>query len=187
MGTRGLYGFVVSGEVKAVYNHYDSYPSELGKNLVREILDLGIDTEEGYQKINTQAIALVDVSNRKPNADDVERWKDYTDLSVSEQSKEDWYCLMHNAQGRVTPMLTIGQCEDYEDFAKSSLFCEWGYLINLDDKVFEVYQGYQKEPHTEGRFASKRSRDGYYPIKLIKKIPFDELSTYDVSELEDRG
>ena len=42
MGTRGAFGFLVDGETKVTYNHWDSYPSGLGQDLVdtlTEILD----------------------------------------------------------------------------------------------------------------------------------------------------
>ena len=30
------------------------------------------------------------------------------------------------------------------DFAANSLFCEWCYVIDLDEKVFEIYEGFNK-------------------------------------------
>ena len=44
METRGSYGFVYNGIYKMTYNHYDSYPSELGKNIAdfcREVAEKG--------------------------------------------------------------------------------------------------------------------------------------------------
>lgn len=37
MGTRGYFGFFYKGKYYLIYNHYDSYPSYLGKKLVEEI------------------------------------------------------------------------------------------------------------------------------------------------------
>ncbi len=39
MGTRGLYGFRKDGVNKLTYNHYDSYPSGLGKHILEVIRD----------------------------------------------------------------------------------------------------------------------------------------------------
>lgn len=40
MGTRGLLGFIINGVRRGSYNHWDSYPSGLGLDVVRFILGL---------------------------------------------------------------------------------------------------------------------------------------------------
>ena len=40
MGTRGLLGFILRGKRHAAYNHWDSYPNGLGKDIVAFILSL---------------------------------------------------------------------------------------------------------------------------------------------------
>ena len=34
MGTRGLLGFIIKGKKKGSYNHWDSYPSGLGMEII---------------------------------------------------------------------------------------------------------------------------------------------------------
>ena len=41
MGTRGLYGFRKNGVDKVTYNHYDSYPEYLGRNILEFIRNHG--------------------------------------------------------------------------------------------------------------------------------------------------
>jgi hypothetical protein len=64
-------------------------------------------------------------------------------------------------------------------FAADSLFCEWGYVINLDDNLFEVYKGFNKDALDEKeRFASLTVKDdnsGYKQIKFVKAYPLDNL------------
>lgn len=43
MGTRGLYGIRKGGVDKATYNHFDSYPSQLGDHFTRFCAALGAD------------------------------------------------------------------------------------------------------------------------------------------------
>jgi hypothetical protein len=40
MGTRGLIGLIIAGKRHAVYNHFDSYPDGLGRDVVRFIISL---------------------------------------------------------------------------------------------------------------------------------------------------
>lgn len=35
---------------------------------------------------------------------------------------------------------------DDSEFLNDSLFCEWTYIINLDNEQFEVYRGFNKDP-----------------------------------------
>lgn len=44
MGTRGIMGFVVDGQEKLTYNHYDSYPDGLGLDVLRWLRGLNEDT-----------------------------------------------------------------------------------------------------------------------------------------------
>ena len=61
---------------------------------------------------------------------------------------------------------------DNKDFIKQSLQCEWGYILNLDDNVLEVYIGFQKSPQ-ENRYKINETNNGYYNCKLLKSIPLD--------------
>jgi hypothetical protein len=70
---------------------------------------------------------------------------------------------------------------DKSDFASDSLFCEYAYVVDLDNDTLELFRGFQEEPHDEGRFASawkvtKEPRHQYYPVKLVKTIPFANLA-----------
>lgn len=40
MGTRGFIGLIIAGKRHAVYNHFDSYPDGLGRDVVRFINSL---------------------------------------------------------------------------------------------------------------------------------------------------
>lgn len=68
------------------------------------------------------------------------------------------------------------------DFAANSLFCEWAYVVDLDNNKLEVYEGFNKEPLVEGeRFyflqESLKEDSGYYPVKLV--------ASFDVNNLPD--
>ncbi len=44
MATRGAYGFRVDGQDIITYNHYDSYPSGLGNDILKELHKIDSDT-----------------------------------------------------------------------------------------------------------------------------------------------
>lgn len=189
MGTRGLYGVVVNGEVKASYNHFDSYPSGLGADIVKFVqgIENVADTFE-----QAQNLTLVDESE-EPTPLQVQKiaGQDRPDAAVG----GDWYGWLRDAQGDLAENLRIGFMTNGVRFGEDSLFCEWGYLVNLDDETVEVYRGFQKEPHTGGRWSdydptTVEDEPGayinrtYYGIKQIDVIPFSELDDTRMARIE---
>jgi len=76
---------------------------------------------------------------------------------------------------------------DSRDFAKDSVFCRYAYVLDMDNEILEIYEGFQKEynRNTEERFHSSESdKNGYFPIKLIEKIKFEDLTLNTMDELE---
>lgn len=206
MGTRGLWGFVSEGVEKLTYNHFDSYPSGLGTELLAFVRDhIGTHGLESF-KADARSLELID-EDVKPTEAQKQKARDagVVDLSVSEQSEDDWYCLLRNAQGDPAKLLQVGMMSDGSSFALDSLFCEWAYVIDLDAERFEVYRGFQKAAHTQGRFADRRDPDnahmdgprepgkcfncgmmkpdwdskfcpqGYYPIRLLASFDLNAL------------
>lgn len=71
---------------------------------------------------------------------------------------------------------------DSSYFAADSLFCEWAYVIDLDNEMFEVYKGFINKPlgkNQRFKYLEKEMKpdDMYYPIRCAKKYKFEELPT----------
>lgn len=153
MGTRGFTGFLVNDELKIGYQQFDSYPSGVGIQVLEWLR--GVKDVSALRDLATQLKVVSDAT--PPTPEDVEALQKYTSLGVASQSTDDWYCLLRNAQGRPDLILEAGYILDASDFPTDSLFCEWGYLIDLDTETFEVYEGFQKTVPTEGHWAGQKS------------------------------
>lgn len=180
MGTRGLVGFVIDGEVKASYNHFDSYPTGLGCDVVKAV-NAGIDADK------VRALRMVK-EDQKPTVDEQANLLKHANLGVSTGNPAEWYVLLRDLQGDLLGTLDAGYMIDSLNFAADSLFCEWGYLVNLDTETVEVYRGFVKD-QSRGRFATmdfhKDHRvEQYLPITLLREVPFTQLTDAVMQELE---
>lgn len=155
MSTRGLWGFLIDGETKATYNHFDSYPSDLGNIIKNFILDNDKDEIKSIAKI----IKLVEQTDKN-------------------------YDLLYDAQNNPQIYIDglFNEMIDSINFILDSLFCEWAYIINLDTEKLEIYKGFQESPPKNNRYGSdKMDNQGYFPCEMIKEIPFNELNSFDMN------
>ena len=175
MGTRGIYGFRKNGVDKLSYNRYDSYPDYLGEQVCKFCAGYTLpEMNDLFDKI-----VMVDES-AKPTNEQIGQCMSagLADLSVSTQKVDDWYCLLRNAQGDLTVLDKlvksggVAYMIDNQEFIKDSLFCEFGYIINLDTNMLEFWVGFQREPQEGNRYGEEQE-DGYYPCALKAEFPLD--------------
>ena len=152
MGPRGTWGFVLDGEEKLTYNHYDSYLDGLGESLLTAWRAYSESKSLDEVKEKVRKLRLVDPNSRPDDIDESE-FQDLKDDAVS--SGEDYYALLRKIQGDLAATLDAGIMVDGNDFAFDSLFCEYGYVFDLDSGKFEIYKGFQDQPHERGRFAGR--------------------------------
>jgi hypothetical protein len=179
MGTRGSLDFVIDGEDRCTYNHWDSYPEELGVNVLRYLRDEVTSLDDLREQVRKLRVVT---DEDEPTREDIDHLTKIgsVELNVGNQSLDDWYCLLRNCQGDIGMILEAGIIIDGSSFPADSLFCEWCYAIDLDRNVFEVYKGFQTEPHDKGRFAKMKpetdySGTQYYPVALVAEFPLDAL------------
>ena len=195
MATRGLFGFRKDGVDKAVYNHCDSYPEWLGSNFVELIA-------KNSDKLNAlfENIVVID-----PSSKPTEEQKDYCkkmgwyDSSVSENSDDDWYCLLRGVQDIEEWQKAIDKnepiyIENNIDFIKQSLFCEYAYICDLDADVLEFYVGFQTKPDNNNRYGQDKIDEcypcnknvRYYPCKMVLSIPFNDMKNNSTAWIVER-
>lgn len=177
MGTRGAWGFRISGQDKVTYCHFDSYPDGLGIAVFSFVKDCSDDELITIAK----RIELIKESE-KPTPEQIADCKECgsVDLKVGGRSLDDWYCLLRNSQGEPSfykKGLKVMINSDY--FLVDSLFCEWAYIINCDTKKLECYKGFNKYKSGAGRYAQLQDpgTPEYYGVKLVDELDFSETRT----------
>ena len=113
---------------------------------------------------------------QKPTKEQIAECMEFYNGSVAGQNPEDWYCLLRNAQGDLNAYKNgLKYMIDSNDFIKDSLFCEYGYIINLDQNILEFWVGFQTKPELLNRYgtAIRDSKSKYYPCKMISYYPLD--------------
>ena len=181
MGTRGLMGFVVDGKDFLTYNHSDSYPSGLGCDVLKAIKKAM--EKHGYFTVKKTILGLIMIedSESRPSDENVNRYIEHANPSVGAEGMDNkevhtWYQLLRKAQGEIYPYLAgeINHMIVGNDFIKDSLFCEHAYIVNLDSRKLECYDGFQKAPDETNRYGHDCD-DGYYPCKIIHEFDLNNL------------
>ena len=186
MGTRHLIAVQIDGEYKvAQYGQWDGHPGGQGSTV------LGFLHGADLEAFRAKARAAVFVGEEDMKA----RWAEcgadpgsnFVDMEVSDRFKlrhpqlsRDCGADVLGLLAEADPGLPLG---DQIGFAANSLFCEWGYVVDLDKEVLEVFKGFNQAPLHEGeRFHAligSGSNSDYEPIKLAKSYPLSELPTRD--------
>ncbi len=155
MSTRGAWGFRKDGVDKVTYNHSDSYPEWLGLRMAEFLKTV---TVKQLLKI-ADGITMVD-SQSTPTQEQIDivtkKFPLMANLGVGNQRVDDWYCLLRSIQ-QDFEMYKQGFpfMIDSSGFLTDSLFCEYAYIINLDDNVLEFHVGFNHNPKASGRYASQ--------------------------------
>jgi hypothetical protein len=201
MGTRNLICVVKDGKFKvAQYAQFDGYPAGQGVVALEFLRTADLDkfaaqVDKCYFGTDAEVEAAYSKYSNKDG------WMTMEQAELMKASEHG-----HLSRDTGAGILTVIQeskkdslmLKDSSSFAADSLFCEWAYIVDLDSKVLEVYQGFNKTHVPEGqRFAylnEKCEKDNaeYYPIKLLAVFPLDALPEHqefvDVLEaLEGQG
>ena len=184
MGTRHLIAVQLDGQYRiAQYGQWDGYPSGQGATVLgflkkwdRSTFEAKLRaaswmTEEDYEAVNSRI--------RKEK--------------LSECWEQTWPELSRDMGAKILQRVQDAQLgiklRNQIDFAANSLMCEWGYVIDLDTNMLEVFKGFQKAPPPEGdRFAGFKPSDpqelvdGYYQIRRVASYPLDKLPTQERME-----
>jgi hypothetical protein len=157
MGTSGVMAFVLDGETKAGYVHFDAYPEHLGAEIL-------VWLRQSWQRYEVYALVrslkVVDDSTT-PTPEQIEALKQYANTNVSSHQLDEWYVLLRETQGDPDATLKAGyvygdhKVEPY----RLGYFGEYMYVVDFDTKTFTA-TGYG---HELGRwsFAELPTREAF--------------------------
>lgn len=192
MGTRNLTMVVHNGQTKiAQYGQWDGYPSGQGITILTFLNKIKYPTnykkfiaklnrthfiDDEKQKEIDAFLKSIGCESGWMNMEQADLYhKEYPLLTRNNGAKILW--LMYGQKGRKPMWL-----HDSSDFAADGLFNEWTYVVDLDKRTFEVYEGFKKTfPNKEDRF---------YQITVdIETAEKKALDTWDnkVTELTHKG
>lgn len=183
MTTRGLIGFRLNGKLKGTYNHFDSYPSGLGAEVISFVQDNLLDNAKlDTFRVNASTLKTVK-SQGKPSAEWVPYYLDTQgepSLGMARALTE-WYALLREFQGvKGLEGILAGKLKHWINsnvFLKDSLFCEFAYILDLDKKQIEFYKGFQK------RKKPTKTGNEYGPCKKVGSIAFNQVDKQAMMEL----
>lgn len=167
MGASGVFGFTKNGETKLGYIGSASYPALGGLDVVKFVKENSItELNETFNKmvLVDEAVAKTPIPQMTVEEmnECIESGRPYTQLN--------------NVKLNGLPV------SEANDFINESLFCEWGYIINLDTNKLEVYEGYQKYVDEDGN--EKYGKCALIHENNLTDIPENWLETLPIDENE---
>lgn len=177
MGTRHLVCVQLNENYKvAQYGQFDGYPEECGVKIKNS---LNAYSTQKIRDAVSRAILLP--------SEEIKKFLQF--YGSEDEVIEKYPFVKRDLACDIIDMLVSTEKSnpilfDFSNFAGQSLFCEWTYVINLDNELLEVYRGFQEKPHPETeRFTHLNvETDNYYPVKHLKSFSFDELANLKNSE-----
>lgn len=181
MGTRHLTCVIKDGKYKiAQYGQWDGYPEGQGIGVLSFLRD-SMNRELFEKKLNNVSWLTKEELEKRWIMAGADPADELVSLDIAanfailypENSRDtgaDVLNIVHDRKESVKLVNSIG-------FAKDSLFCEWAYVIDLDNDTLEVYRGFNRTPLVKNdRFFFLQEDDvEYYPVKLVITFALDNL------------
>jgi hypothetical protein len=169
MVTSGTFGYIIGKKKRMMY--VDNDADLLWQVLVREIHVLM--KHYGSKEALQMAFESIKTTKNKPKAADIQKLKVFTDLTVTNESENDWYCLLRHCQNSFINILEAGYILNQKD--------EYGLVFLLDfNKGSVSYYGKNYD----------KSITNFETATIEEIMEFDDMPTKTyteiVSEMKDR-
>jgi hypothetical protein len=162
MGTQGSFGYKIGRKVRLMQVQFDA--DLLWQVCVREIYILmkHFGSIESLQ----QAFESLKEAKGKPKLEAIEKCKIYTELNVSQQSREDWYYLLRYCQLSFINMLESGYILNNGN--ENSLV----FIIDFNTNSVRFYTR-----------DSQKNVQEYESAKIAEIMEFDDMPTQSYTEI----
>ena len=167
MGTRNLVMVIYKKKtLVAQYGQFDGYPEYTGEFLLEFMLNKE-KVDKLKNELDGNVTLMSDKDAQRKFGDD---WRKHSFLNST---------LGCGILDEICRGGTHFYLNDSTSFARDSLFCEWGWVVNLDNMSLEVYEGYNKLPLVKGerfyRYNRYHTNTEFKPIKYLMTI-FDVVA-----------
>jgi hypothetical protein len=155
MGTRSLTIVKINKSFKvAQYGQWDGYPSVQGVTILETLRNCNLDElKEKCSKVSQiqgyKLKYLWSEAQDLAGKEEKDSKKEFVSVEVADKFKSMYPHLHRDCGGRILHYILNGVDEVFlnVEFATSNSFaCEWCYVVDFDENVFQVYNGtYYKE------------------------------------------
>lgn len=163
MGTQGSFGYKIGKKVRLMHVQYDA--DLLWQICVREIFVLMKHFNLSIEALKTAFEGLKEAKN-KPKLDAVARCRMFTDVTVSCQTKTDWYCLTRWCQHSYINVLESGY------FLNNGQNSGYVFLIDFNTNSVSFYGVDHKDTKTQ-----------YDTATLEEIMEFEDMPTKSMTEI----
>lgn len=185
MGTRHLVCVFSAGDFRvAQYGQWDGYPTGQGRNIANILTTPG-NLQALREKLanvsfydQTELQLLFNAFEKKQNTPGARSFEEAFPTIDRDLGSE----ILSLVIDSTSPI----KLQDERDFACDSLYCEWAYVVDLDCDSLFVYRGFnhsklldQNTKHFTAIWTKLREAcddKSYGPVKLVRQIPFAELT-----------
>ncbi|PGH06934.1 hypothetical protein AJ79_06407 [Helicocarpus griseus UAMH5409] len=194
MGTRSLICVFYKGRfVVAQYTQFDGYPEGQGLTILKFLVVPGNITRltNGLENITLPSKEEIEEIYEKVNKLEreeelaKEKAGDFSFYSINKM-KTLYPSLSRETGGDILEVIASSTPEKkvplslFLEFANDGLFCEWAYVVDLDNEVFEIFGGAQKKADaTNKRFNDVGKENDSVPA-FVKSFSFNDLPAGEV-------
>lgn len=184
MGTRHLIAVQIDGTYRvAQYGQWDGYPSGQGTAVLNFLQTVDLEAFKG--KVRSTQWADDEYVKSLYEAEGIDISSGMIDYQKARQFSAKYPELSRDTGAGILDLIMESnqgiRVRDSIDFANDGLFCEWAYVIDLDNKTLEVYSGFKKDElaPTERFFRhDPNDTSEYSAVSLVK--------SYDLNALPDK-
>lgn len=178
MGTRHMIGVVLDGDFRvAQYGQWDGYPSGQGVDVLNFLRD---DENVAALRKGAATVRFATEEDRKREEEfclSIGSVNGWMNMEQAGKYKTEFPALDRDVGSDILKMVAAGSVEflhDSRDFAEDSLFCEWAYVVDLDNDILECYEGFQKSAPLAGRWAGVKNGE-YAAMELVATYLLSDL------------